>query len=139
DATVGTDDEIFARFEASLDHVLAMDPDIALGASIMGQVQWSTRPDAAEIEVAVMDRFGVTNQAHFLETYEAIEHQQTKFQLYKNAGALRPGMMFGHFIQTTPEIIADAAAAAHRCRGSRHPTGASHPASRTCPRCSSRV
>ncbi|KZE40504.1 amidohydrolase family protein [Microbacterium sp. T32] len=110
DATVGTDDEIFARFEASLDHVLAMDPDIALGASIMGQVQWSTRPDAAEIEVAVMDRFGVTNQAHFLETYEAIEHQQTKFQLYKNAGALRPGMMFGHFIQTTPEIIADAAA-----------------------------
>ncbi|MFT2633393.1 hypothetical protein, partial [Escherichia coli] len=55
DATVGTDDEIFARFEASLDHVQAMDPDIALGASIMGQVQWSTRPDAAEIEVAVMD------------------------------------------------------------------------------------
>ena len=35
---------------------------IALGASIMGQVQWSTRPDAAEIEVAVMDRFGVTNE-----------------------------------------------------------------------------
>ncbi|MGL1622452.1 hypothetical protein ACSTG8_23725, partial [Vibrio parahaemolyticus] len=30
DATVGTDDEIFARFEASLDHVQAMDPDIAL-------------------------------------------------------------------------------------------------------------
>ncbi len=87
-----------------------MDPDIALGASIMGQVQWSTRPDAAEFEVAVMDRFGVTTRAHFLETYEAIEHQQTKFQLYKNAGALRPGMMFGHFIQTTPEIIADAAA-----------------------------
>jgi cytosine/adenosine deaminase-related metal-dependent hydrolase len=110
DVTAGTDDEIFARFEASVAHTRAMDPDYALGASIMGQVQWSPRPEAAEIEVEAMRRFGVTNQAHFLESPEAVPLQQSKFALYRDAGALGEGMMFGHFIQTTPEIIEQAAA-----------------------------
>ena len=110
DATVGTDDEIFDRFAAEVAHTRAMDPDLALGASIMGQVQWSPRPDAAEVEVEAMRRHGVTNQAHFLESPEAIEHQQSKFAMYRDAGALGPAMMFGHFIQTTPEIIAQTAA-----------------------------
>ena len=110
DVTAGTDDEIFARFETSVAHTRAMDPDFALGASIMGQVQWSPRPEAAEIEVEAMRRFGVTNQAHFLESPEAVPLQQSKFALYRDAGALGPDMMFGHFIQTTPEIIEQAAA-----------------------------
>ena len=110
DVTAGTDDEIFARFEASVAHTRGMDPDFALGASIMGQVQWSPRPEAAEIEVEAMRRFGVTNQAHFLESPEAVPLQQSKFALYRDAGALGEGMMFGHFIQTTPEIIEQAAA-----------------------------
>ncbi|QEV98729.1 amidohydrolase family protein [Microbacterium caowuchunii] len=110
DATAGTDEEIFARFEAAVAHTRAMDPAYALGASIMGQVQWSPRPDAAEIEVEAMRRFGVTNQAHFLESPEAVPLQQSKFRMYADAGALGPDMMFGHFIQTTPEIIAEAAA-----------------------------
>ncbi len=110
DVTAGTDDEIFARFEASVAHTRAMDADFALGASIMGQVQWSPRPEAAELEVEAMRRFGVTNQAHFLESPEAVPLQQSKFALYRDAGALGPDMMFGHFIQTTPEIIEQAAA-----------------------------
>ncbi|WP_409047803.1 amidohydrolase family protein [Microbacterium sp. HA-8] len=110
DVAVGSDDEIFARFEAAVAHTRAMDPDFALGASIMGQVQWSPRPEAAEFEVEAMRRFGVTNQAHFLESPEAVPLQQSKFALYRDAGALGEGMMFGHFIQTTPEIIEQAAA-----------------------------
>lgn len=110
DVTAGTDDEIFARFEASVAHTREMDPDFALGASIMGQVQWSPRPEAAELEVEAMRRFGVTNQAHLLESPEAVPLQQSKFELYQDAGALGPDMMFGHFIQTTPEIIEQAAA-----------------------------
>ncbi|MBB2977123.1 cytosine/adenosine deaminase-related metal-dependent hydrolase [Microbacterium endophyticum] len=110
DATVGTDDEIFERFGASVAHTRGLNQDLALGASIMGQVQWSPREDAAEIEVAAMRRFGVTNQAHFLESPEAVELQQSKFAMYRDAGALGPDMMFGHFIQTTPEIIAQTAA-----------------------------
>ncbi|WP_434811475.1 amidohydrolase family protein [Microbacterium sp. bgisy189] len=105
DVTVGTDDEILERFAAEVAHTRAMDPSLALGASIMGQVQWSPRPEAAELEVEAMRRYGVTNQAHFLESPEAIEHQQSKFALYRDAGALGLGLMFGHFIQTTPEII----------------------------------
>lgn len=108
DVTVGTDDEIFDRFAAEVAHTRAFDPDVALGCSIMGQVQWSPRPEAAELEVEAMRRFGVTNQAHFLESPEAIDVQQSKFALYRDAGALGLGLMFGHFIQTTPEIIAEA-------------------------------
>ncbi|KAA9143919.1 amidohydrolase family protein [Microbacterium lushaniae] len=111
DATAGSDEEIFDRFAASVAHIRAMDPALALGASIMGQVQWSPRADAAEVEAEAMRRFGVTNQAHFLESPEAVPLQQSKFAMYRDAGALGPAMMFGHFIQTTPEIIAEAAAA----------------------------
>ncbi len=110
DATAGSDEEILDRFGASVAHTRTMDPDFALGASIMGQVQWSPRPDAAEIEVEAMRRFGVTNQAHFLESPEAVPLQQAKFALYRDAGALGPDMMFGHFIQTTEEIIEQAVA-----------------------------
>ncbi|GAA3659966.1 amidohydrolase family protein [Microbacterium marinilacus] len=110
DATVGSDDEILDRFGASVAHTRTMDAAFALGASVMGQVQWSPREDAAWIEVEAMRRFGVTNQAHFLESPEAIPLQQAKFAQYRDAGALGPAMMFGHFIQTTPEIIEEAAA-----------------------------
>ncbi|PPF42739.1 cytosine deaminase [Pseudoclavibacter sp. AY1F1] len=110
DATVGSDDEIFDRLQAEVAHTRAMDPAFALGSSIMGQVQWSPRDDSAELEAEAMRRFGITNQAHFLESPEAVEHQQSKFALYRDAGALELGLMFGHFIQTTPEIIAEAAA-----------------------------
>ena len=110
DVTVGTRGDVFDRFAAEVAHTRTLDPAYALGASIMGQVQWSPDPEAAELEVEAMRRFGVTNQAHFLESPEAIEHQQSKFALYRDAGALGLGLMFGHFIQTTPEIIAEAVA-----------------------------
>ncbi|MGB4780020.1 amidohydrolase family protein [Microbacterium sp.] len=110
DVTVGTADEVFDRFAAEVAHTRSLDPDYALGASIMGQVQWSPHPAAAEFEVEAMRRYGVTNQAHFLESPEAIEHQQSKFALYRDAGALELGLMFGHFIQTTTEIIEQAVA-----------------------------
>lgn len=110
DDAVGTDDEVLARFGEVVDYVRAADPSLALGAAVTGSVQWSNRENAAELEVAAMDRFGVINQAHFLETREAVDVQRAKWSLYRDAGALRRGMIFGHFIQTTPEIIAEAAA-----------------------------
>lgn len=110
DVSTGTDEEIFDRFGAEVAHTRSLNPDLALGVSIMGQVQWSPRPEAAEMEVEAMRRFRVTNQAHFLESPEAVEVQQAKFAMYQDAGALGPDMMFGHFIQTTPEIIRATAA-----------------------------
>jgi cytosine/adenosine deaminase-related metal-dependent hydrolase len=114
DDAIGSDEEVLDRFGLMVDHVRSLDPDFALGAAIMGAVQWSPRPNAAELEVAAMRRYGVINEAHFLETREAVELQRSKFALYRDAGALELGLIFGHFIQTTPEIIAEAAAGGAR-------------------------
>lgn len=111
DVTVGTDDEIFDRLAAAVDHDAAADQRFRLGSAIFGAVQWSPRRDAAELEVEAMKRFGIINQAHFLETREEVELQRSKFEWYSEAGALGPDLIFGHFIQTTPEIIDRAAAA----------------------------
>lgn len=111
DATVGSDDEIFARLAAAFAHDDAADQDLRLGSAIFGAVQWSPRRDTAELEVEAMRRFGVINEAHFLETREEVELQRTKFEWYAEAGALGPDLIFGHFIQTTPEIIDRAAEA----------------------------
>lgn len=111
DVTVGSDDEIFERLAAAVGHDNAADQNYRLGSAIFGAVQWSPRRDAAELEVEAMKRFGLINQAHFLETREEVELQRAKFEWYAGAGALGPDLVFGHFIQTTPEIIDRAAAA----------------------------
>ncbi len=109
DDAVGSDDEVLARLAKVLEHAAALDPALSLGGAVTGSVQWSNRGNAAELEVEAMRRFGLINQAHFLETREAAELQRSKFALYRDAGALGPGMIFGHFIQTTPEIIRETA------------------------------
>lgn len=114
DDAIGTDDEVLDRFGLMVEHCRTLDPDRCLGAAIMGAVQWSPRPNAAALEVAAMRRYGVLNEAHFLETREEVELQRAKFALYRDAGALELGLIFGHFIQTTPEIIAEAAAGGAR-------------------------
>lgn len=111
DAVVGTDDEIFERLAAALAHDDLADPALRLGSAIMGAVQWSPRRDTAELEVEAMRRFGIINQAHFLETREEVGQQRAKFEWYSDAGALGPDLVFGHFIQTTGEIIDRAAEA----------------------------
>jgi 5-methylthioadenosine/S-adenosylhomocysteine deaminase len=105
DDAAGGADDVLARLAEVVAHVRTLDPSLALGAAVTGAVQWSNRLDAAEIEVEAMRRFGIINQAHFLETREAADLQRSKFALYRDAGAVGPGMIFGHFIQTTPEII----------------------------------
>jgi len=111
DVTVGSDDEIFDRLAAVVAHDAAADSARMLGSAVFGAVQWSPRRDAAELEVEAMRRFGLINQAHFLETREEVELQRSKFEWYAGAGALGPDLIFGHFIQTTPEIIDRAAEA----------------------------
>jgi len=100
---------------AHLDEVVrlagTLDPDLLLRVAVSGTVQWAESPDAAELEVAAMRRHGLLNQPHFLETPHEVALQQAKFGWYRDAGALGPDLVFGHFIQTSDEIIAEAAAA----------------------------
>ena len=107
----GTEDEIQQRFERILDHAktFAANP-LFLKMAISGWVQRAPTIATAYREVKFMRAYGLMNQAHFLESPERIPEQQAKFSWYKEAGALGPDFIFGHFIQTTPEIIRDTAA-----------------------------
>lgn len=105
DSDVGTWDEILERFRPTVDYLKELDPALALGAAVTGGVQWADNPQAAEHEVALMREHGVVNQAHFLETPEALEHQRSKFAWYDEAGALGPDFTFGHFVHPDDHII----------------------------------
>jgi cytosine/adenosine deaminase-related metal-dependent hydrolase len=106
DATVTAHlDEVVARAASLTGH-----PGL-LRLAISGTVQWADDPSVAVQEVAAMRRHGLLNQPHFLETPSDVELQRSKFGWYRDAGALGPDLVFGHFIQTTDAIIAEAARA----------------------------
>lgn len=114
DSDIGTADEILERFRPTVEHIRTLDRRFALAAAVAGGVQWATTRDAADHEVTIMREFGIINQAHFLETPEALEHQLTRFDWYDQAGALGPDFIFGHFVQATDSIIARTARAGAR-------------------------
>ncbi|MBS45990.1 MAG: cytosine deaminase [Nocardioides sp.] len=110
DESVGTDEEILERLGAGVAHARTAPADQLLRASVSGGVQWARRRDAADLEAEAMERFRLMNQAHFLETPEAVEHQRSRFAWLREAGLLGSDFVFGHFVQTTPEILDEAAA-----------------------------
>jgi cytosine/adenosine deaminase-related metal-dependent hydrolase len=100
DETLGTFADMVA---ASADLVPA---DQHLGASVFGAVQWAAGPRTAELEALCMDRHGLTDQAHFVETAQGVEEQRAKFAWYVEAGALGPRFLFGHFVHPTDDMVA---------------------------------
>jgi len=80
-----------------------------LGSSVFGSVQWSGTSRTADLEAQLMDTHTIGNQAHFVETAQHIEQQRAKFDWYNNAGALRPGFLFGHFVHPTDHMVQRAA------------------------------
>ncbi len=108
----GTEDDMRKRFEK----VLAFARDnysgnpLYLKMAISGNVQREPTKEAAYREAKYMHDYGVINQTHFLESPERVPEQQSKFAWYKEAGALGPGLIFGHFIQTNDEIVRETAA-----------------------------
>ncbi|MGY1739474.1 MULTISPECIES: amidohydrolase family protein [unclassified Blastococcus] len=103
--------DALAQLDEVVDAAGDVDPALCLGLALSGTVQWADDPAAAELEVAAMRRHGLLNQSHFLETPHDAELQRSKFAWYAAAGALGPDLVFGHFIQTTEEILQAAAAA----------------------------
>ncbi|MCS5717941.1 amidohydrolase family protein [Herbiconiux sp. CPCC 205763] len=103
-------EEAFEVFARAVEHVQQNVPaGLDLGASVFGAVQWSASAQAARDEVRAMDAHGIGNQAHFLETSEALDQQREKFRWYEEAGALRPGFLFGHFVH--PDVFMSRVAA----------------------------
>jgi 5-methylthioadenosine/S-adenosylhomocysteine deaminase len=105
----GEDEEIFARFGETKAYAdTFVDSGLCLGSAISGAVQWSSDPATARREAETMRRFGVLNQPHFLETAQEIDLQRSKWPLYRDAGAFGPKLIFGHFVQATEDMIAEA-------------------------------
>jgi cytosine/adenosine deaminase-related metal-dependent hydrolase len=108
---LGTEDEIQQRIERVLaDAARFADHPLFLKMAISGWVQRAAGPESARREVRFMRRYGLMNQAHFLESPERVPEQQAKFAWYRDAGALGPDFVFGHFIHTTPEMVRETAA-----------------------------
>ncbi|MES2694253.1 MAG: amidohydrolase family protein, partial [Verrucomicrobiota bacterium] len=110
---VGTPDDQLARLGALIAHAektYGKNP-LFLKMAISGGVQRAPSKETAYLEARAMKQFGLINQSHFLESPELIPEQQAKFSWYEEAGALGPNFIFGHFIQTTPDIVMRAAKA----------------------------
>lgn len=83
--------------------------DRFLGVSVYGAVQWAASPRTAELEAEIMAERGIVNQAHFVESAARLDNQRAKFDWYRQAGALGPTMLFGHFVHPS-EAMLDAVA-----------------------------
>ena len=110
---IGTKEEIIARFDQLYRYAMATygDNPLFLKMAISGGLQRAPGKETAYLEAEIMKKYGVLNQSHFLESPERVPEQQAKFYWYEEAGALGPNFIFGHFIQTNPDIIMRAAKA----------------------------
>ena len=107
---LGTEEEIDQRIARVMAHARQFSDDpLFLKMAISGWVQRSAGIESAHREVRFMRRYGLINQAHFLESPDRVAEQQAKFAWYQEAGALGPDFIFGHFIHTTPHIISETA------------------------------
>jgi len=107
---LGTEQEIQDRIEKVLEFARGyLDNPLFIKMALSGWVQRSAGIESAFREVRYMKKYGLMNQAHFLESQERVQEQQAKFSWYKDAGALGPNFVFGHFIHTTPQIVRDTA------------------------------
>jgi 5-methylthioadenosine/S-adenosylhomocysteine deaminase len=110
DAEVQPEEEALDVFADALAYADSSTPGSHnLGSSVFGSVQWSSSSRTADLEAQMMDVHGIGNQAHFVETAQHIEQQRAKFDWYDNAGALRPGFLFGHFVHPTDHMVNRAA------------------------------
>jgi cytosine/adenosine deaminase-related metal-dependent hydrolase len=74
-----------------------------LGVSISG----SAMPAAAvALDAALGREYGFVNETHYLESPLEVPKQQANFENFVKAGALGPGLYFGHFIHTNDAMLA---------------------------------
>ena len=86
-----------------------------LSVMINGSGGFRPTPQQAIVEATLMRGFHLGNQSHYLEEPVRVPEQQARFTNFEHSGLLDadlgPNLIFGHFIHTTPAIVARAAAA----------------------------
>jgi cytosine/adenosine deaminase-related metal-dependent hydrolase len=114
----GTHDEVIERMGKLIDWAEENygDNPLYMKMAISGGLQRAPTKETAYLEARAMHTFDIINQSHFLESPERVTEQRQKFYWYEESGALGPDFIFGHFIQTTPDIVRRAVeAGAHMC------------------------
>jgi len=77
-----------------------------LSTMISGYEAFADTESQAHLDEALMQEFHLHNQSHYLEPPESAQVEQAKFHWFTDSGLLGPDLIFGHFIHTTPEILA---------------------------------
>ncbi|GBR02917.1 amidohydrolase family protein [Acetobacter oeni] len=85
--------------------------DRMLSVMLNGVAAFRPTIEDARTEALVMKTYHLGNQSHYLEPPDKIEEEQKKFPWFIQTGLLGPDLIFGHFIHTTPDIIARTAQA----------------------------
>ena len=83
-----------------------------LSVMLNGSTSFNETYQQSVAEKAMMDRFHIGNQSHYLEPPDTVAAERAKFKWFTDSGLLNtPGLYFGHFIHTNDEILAQVAAA----------------------------
>jgi cytosine/adenosine deaminase-related metal-dependent hydrolase len=77
-----------------------------LSVMVNGMTSFNETYQQSVAEKAMMDKFHLGNQSHFLEPPGNVQEDQAKFKWYVDSGLLgRNGLYFGHFIHTNDAIL----------------------------------
>jgi cytosine/adenosine deaminase-related metal-dependent hydrolase len=77
-----------------------------LSVMINGATAFDDTYQQALLESALMKRYGVSNQSHYLEQPETQVLDRERFKWFTDSGLLTDKMIFGHFIHTDAVILA---------------------------------
>jgi cytosine/adenosine deaminase-related metal-dependent hydrolase len=82
-----------------------------LSVMLNGSTSFNETYQQSVAEKAMMDRFHIGNQSHYLEPPDTVAAERAKFKWFVDSGLLGPTLYFGHFIHTNDEILEKVAAA----------------------------
>ncbi|NYF78623.1 amidohydrolase family protein [Granulicella arctica] len=106
------------RLKAFLDYAAAQTKDVPVGGQrllsvmINGGTAFDGTEQQAVLEAALMKRFNLGNQSHYLEQPETqVADRDVMWPWFMKHGLVTNRMIFGHFIHTTPEILKETAEA----------------------------
>lgn len=106
--------QAFVEFKAFADAATAGNPRLLkLALAKTGHLgRWGQ--DFFPTEVAIAREFGLDLQVHFLESALLQRQNRADFQMMQDVGALKIGLIYGHFIHPSEEILMKSAAAGAR-------------------------
>lgn len=98
----------FANFMVLSEQIMAEENSSMLAPS-MNSVGSHVSENALILEAELVEKYGLTAQIHYLESYAHRDEDQAQWPMMADSGILRKGTAFAHFIHTSDEILKDTA------------------------------